>query len=699
MAADPYRYFRIEAAELTEQLGQGVLELERSPPDGDTVARLLRAAHTLKGAARVVQEIEIAERAHTIEEVLAGHRGSDGPLTGEQVARLLGLLDATTDRIATLGQPAQTQPARTQPAVGPAAGRAPTTGSAPTAGPTQDAAPAPATGSAGPDTMALEAASGWRADSGDVEALLETVVETCAQVASLPRAVASLAETSRDLSGAAANDLVVLGRHLGQTVERTERGLRQIRSSAERLRLVPAGALFPALRRAVRDVASVQGKRVDFVCSGGEIRVDPYVLSAVYGAMLHVVRNAVAHGIEPEPRRTAAGKPAAGAVSLAVTRRGSRVRFSCRDDGRGFDLDAVRRVAQRGATEIQDADRDDLLALVLSGGITTSGAVTEVSGRGVGLDVARDVAERLGGTIAARTETGLGATVEIEVPLSLVSFDGLLVVVAGVTAAIPLESVRHCLRLESTAIARTGMDATVNHEGRAVPFVPLASVLAPAETTPTAVRGPEPAVTVVVVAADEGTAAFGVDRLLGTEPVVMRSLPDLAPAAEVVGGLCVDADGDPRVVLDPHGLVRLARRGGGSTGPFPGDEAPVQGRRGPILVIDDSLTTRMLERSILESAGHDVDVACSGEEALDKARTQRYSVFLVDIEMPGMDGFMFIERVRADPELRDIPSILISSRASDEDRQRGIRAGARMHVAKGEFDQNRLLRAIDELVR
>jgi len=197
----------------------------------------------------------------------------------------------------------------------------------------------------------------------------------------------------------------------------------------------------------------------------------------------------------------------------------------------------------------------------------------------------------------------------------------------------------------------------------------------------------------VLVAADGEQVAVGADRLAGTSTLVVRPLPELAPAAPVIGGVAMDLDGNPRLVLDAHGLIAEARRGGPA-----GATAAAPARRLPILVVDDSLTTRMLERSILESAGYEVDLAASGEEGLAKARGREYALFLTDIDMPGIDGFTFVAETRADPDLQHVPAILVSSRAGAEDRQRGAAVGAAAYVVKGEFNQEELLAHIHRLV-
>jgi two-component system chemotaxis sensor kinase CheA len=196
----------------------------------------------------------------------------------------------------------------------------------------------------------------------------------------------------------------------------------------------------------------------------------------------------------------------------------------------------------------------------------------------------------------------------------------------------------------------------------------------------------------VVVQVDDRSVAVGVDRLRGTSHIVMRSLSSVVEVDPIIAGASLDAEGHPQLVLDPKGLIDMAHRATG----FAEDEAKVE--RAPILVIDDSLTTRMLERSILESAGYTVDLAMSAEEALMKSRERRYALFLVDVEMPGMDGFEFVATTRADPVLRDTPAILMTSRDAPEDRRRGEQVGAHAYIIKSEFDQRRLLQIIRTLV-
>jgi two-component system chemotaxis sensor kinase CheA len=263
--------------------------------------------------------------------------------------------------------------------------------------------------------------------------------------------------------------------------------------------------------------------------------------------------------------------------------------------------------------------------------------------------------------------------------------EALLVAVEEQRIAIPLDAVRNTRRVEDSAIARLASGATVAYGGQAIAFVPLIKALGARRWAA------DRSWTVVIVEGTGGLAAIGVDQLLGTARIVVRPLPEHMLAGAVVAGATLDAEGNPQLVLDPDGLVALAL----AVDAGAPDAAPV---RRAVLIIDDSLTTRMLEQSILESAGYEVDLAISAEDGLEAARRKPYALFLVDVEMPGMDGFTFVERIRADPRLHHVPAVLVTSRGADQDRQRGRAAGAQDYVVKSEFDQTELLALILRLV-
>jgi two-component system, chemotaxis family, sensor kinase CheA len=632
MAKDPLRYFRIEARDLLARISSGTLELERGGSAG-TVPALLRSAHTLKGAARVVRQVEIADLAHRIEDVLQPFRDPGAPVPRDRIDELLALVDAIAARLAALP---------------------------------------PAPGAGGADDPLFPALGHARGDDADLDALL-----------------AGLSQIGHDLGAARS---AVVDRGLATVLDRIGGELALAREAGERLRLTPASALFPVLERAVRDAAVSAGRQVGFEGRGGDLRLEAAVLDVVQPALIQLVRNAVAHGIGNEAVRRAAGKPAAGRVEIEVVRDGHRACFRCSDDGAGLDLEAVRQALLRGGADpaqIAALDRDALVTRLLQGGITTAASVTGLAGRGVGLDVVREALLRLRGEVTARPMAGGGTSFELVVPLSRASLDVLVVEVGGQTAAIPLDAVRGTLRIDVADIVRSSDRDAISHRGELVGLVPLVLDAGRSGMTRRSGAAAAAAVTAVVVAAAGSTAALAVDRLRGIETVVLQPLPAAAAAAPIVLGTHLDAEGRPRLVLDPRELANVADRLASSPPPL----------SAPILIVDDSLTTRMLEASILESAGFATDIATSGEEALLKAQRRPYALFLVDVEMPGMDGFGLVERLRADPSTRETPCVLVSSRAAAEDRLRGAEAGASAYIVKSDFDQARFLARVASLVR
>ena len=690
MATDPYRYFRVEARELLEQLGQGLLDLEKGAGDATTVARLLRVAHTLKGAARVVRQPAIADHAHALEDLLGPWRDAPDAPPRDTVDASLALLDAIGAGLGALDLPAPAAAPRPDP---------------------QSRAAAP--------TETLHTVRTVRADVADMDLLLDSLTQAHAQVAALRRGLtatlrafgladgladrldprrgradAPAGELSQVASHAMAEELrSLLGgveRGLGASVDQMDRELRQVREAAEQLRLVPAAALFTPLERTVRDAAQLLGRRVAFEARGGDVRLDAEWIETLQGALLQLARNAVAHGIESEAARIAAGKPVQGRVTLEVARRDRHLVFRIGDDGAGIDAQAVRLAAQRKGwptPALRELDGPGLLQLLMRGGLSTASVVTEVSGRGIGLDVVRDAVQRLGGRVAVQTQPGVGTTLELVVPMSVTSLQALVVEAGGRRVALPLAAVRRALRHGAHELARTARGEAMLHDGEAIAYAALAELLQPGRTAPRTGQA-----SALVVEGAGTRAAIGVDRILGTATLVLRPLPELAPATALVAGTSIDVEGRPQIVLDADALVAQAQAAGVAAPP---PAAP----RLPVLVVDDSLTTRMLEQSILESAGYAVHAAVSAEDALEQARRQRYALFLVDVEMPGMDGFSFIEHAGADPALRDVPAILVTSRCSPEDRRRGEQVGARGYIVKSEFVQADFLRQVEQWVQ
>ncbi|WP_224360304.1 hybrid sensor histidine kinase/response regulator [Hyalangium versicolor] len=675
-----FGHFQVEARELLEQLGHGFVSLQEGAEDARMVPQLFRWAHTLKGAAQVVKQVRLAEMAHAVEDALAPYRDRGEPLPRESLGDFLRLVGQMRAALAELTSPA-TLASESRP-MGPAV-----------------------------ETVRVELAA--------LDELLDGVAEAVVQLGGLRQAVeavgharhasgglleqltspaatsATPAERARWLSRTLAvaeglNDaLSRAGRWLDGGLGKAEGELVQLRDASHALRLVPTSSLHAALELAAHEAAASLGKRVSLQLEGGDVRLDGHVLAAVRQALLHVVRNAVDHGLEAPEERLSLGKPETGRISLRVERHGGRVRFTCEDDGRGVDLGRVRSAAvERGLVTREEAESFDeqaLLELLFRAGFSTASAVTDVSGRGVGLDVLLDTAQQFKGEASATSRPGLGACFQLEVPVSLTSQEVLEAEAGGQRVLLPLHALSASVRLPGEALTWTGPRATFTHEGRALPFLPLLAALGQPES---ARARPWSA---VVLGRGQEQVAVGLDRMHGIRRVVVKPLPPSVPRLPLVAGASFDAQGEPLLVLDMAGVAQQVRQGAAHL-----VEPRVTHHR-HILVVDDSVTTRMLEQSILESAGYTVDLAASGEEGMERALRNRYSLIIVDVEMPGMNGLEFTRRLRGTPALAAIPIIMVSSLATEEARKQGQQAGVSAYIVKGEFDQPGFLATVARL--
>ena len=633
----------MEAQELASQLEAGLLSYDEHP---EVLPELFRFAHTLKGGARVVRREVIADLAHAMEDVLAHHREAATQLGKQEIMELLRIVDAVRSEL-------------TPPEVSMAA----------------NASDGGARGPVGPGDLQTV-----RIDSTEMDDLAAGVHEASALSAALRAELDGLAQLrKRGISSELAEKVAEQDRRFTTLTGSLELQLRRLGQQLGVLRLIEASRAFPELERAAHDAAVFTDKQIAFAVRGGGVKLDGHVLSPLRGALLHLVRNAVAHGIETPELRRERGKPEAGCVEVLVERRGARIAFVLRDDGAGIDLPAVRRAAaERGLPIADDAGFD----LIFQPGVSTSSAVSDLSGRGVGLDAVRMTVRKLKGSIEVSSQPGCGTRFEIVVPVSLSSMPALVVGIGARRLLVPLDTIAATVLLVPGNWAARGDGRVLLHEDSALPLHDLQSLLEPDG------KRKEPRVA-LVLATSRGRVALAADGLFGTREIIVRPLPGAAGESALVLGTSFDSQGDPELVLDPEGLGQSAR------GAERVDEAPRRKSR-RILVVDDSLTTRMLEQSILEGAGYEVDLASSAQEGLQKAMQDQYGLIVTDVEMPGMNGYEFTAETRRRPELRAIPVIMVSSLGSEESRKRGAEAGISAYIVKGEFDQGAFLGVVRE---
>ena len=468
------------------------------------------------------------------------------------------------------------------------------------------------------------------------------------------------------------------------------RSLNDLQDRATRIQMVPVATITDQLHRAVRDLSRAQGKDVRWDARGTDTEIDRGVLLQLSDSLIHLVRNAVDHGIETVAEREAAGKPPYGTIRLHAMQLGSEVIIAVTDDGRGIDTAGVSRQAGRQGIETDGLSQEEILGLTFQPGLSTSSFVTDVSGRGVGLDVVRTNVEASRGRVEVRSTIHVGTEFRIIVPITLAVLRCLLIEAGGQRFALPFHRVILTQADDPSTRGHAGGRSMIWANGEPVPLSTLSETL-DARAAAIPAGGP-----IVVLADTSRRHAFQVDCLVGQRDVVLKGLSRLLPHLPAVAGASVEPDGSVLVVLDPPGLIHQAMLTARSTAAPAAGRPDVPQRR--ILVVDDALTVRELQRSILERAGFSVRVASDGAQALGKLAEQPADLVLSDVEMPTMDGFALTEAIRAHPSLANTPVLILSSRSSDADRQRGLDAGADGYIAKSGFDEASLLAAVNRLL-
>ena len=401
------------------------------------------------------------------------------------------------------------------------------------------------------------------------------------------------------------------------------------------------------------------------------------------------MRNAVDHGIEP-PDERGAGKETVATICLRARQLGSDVIIAVTDDGRGIDLERVREKAARMGFETADLTNDEILQLIFRSGLSTTNFVTDMSGRGVGLDVVKTQVEAARGRIEVRSEPGVGSEFRIVVPITLAVLRCLVVEAGGQRFALPF----HRVVLSQAHNSASEIQA----EGRSVVWVDDQPVTVSTLTQTLDLSSEGPTAGPIVVLTDSSRShAFQVDRLIGQRDVVLKGLSRLLPPLPAVAGAGIEPDGSIFVVLDPPGLIQRARQM--KRGVVVDDSMrQIDTPRHRVLVVDDALTVRELQRSILERAGFDVRTAVDGIQALTMLAESPADLVLTDVEMPNLDGFGLTEAIRSLPALANVPILILSSLSSDADRQRGLDVGADGYIVKSGFDESGLLAAVNRLL-
>ncbi|MCB4771643.1 hybrid sensor histidine kinase/response regulator [Ancylobacter sp. Lp-2] len=740
--------FRAELDMQSQALTASLLALERDPVATAELEAAMRAAHSLKGAARIVELMPAVRVAHAMEECLVAAQNGQLRLRQEHIDALLKGVDllgavaadetagATAEpRIAVFLQaleaasraeppavPAEVPVSPVSPLPAPAAGLVPD--DAPVTFPTSF--PAPEAPSAGTERMIrITAQSMTRLLGLAGESLIEarrlrpfadSLQRLRRHHAELARALdtarAGLPPDAGD--GPAAQALAIARAALGESrdylagrfaeldsIDRRSTDLAN-RLYAETLesRMRPFEDGVRSYSRTVRDLSRALGKQARLAIVGGSTGIDRDILDQLDAPLGHLLRNAIDHGLETPAERQAVGKPAEGLIRLEARHTAGLLQIIVADDGRGVDLDRLRQVvverhliAEEAAARLSEAE---LLEFLFLPGFSMKPTVSDVSGRGVGLDAVQATVKEMRGRVVITNRPGEGTRFLFELPLTLSVIRTLLVEVDGEPYALPLAGITRTLKLERSAIETL--------EGR--PHFrfgdwPVGLVTAHELLERGAARPDTAEIAVVVIGENEGTYGLIVDGFLGERELVVRLLDPRLGKIKDISAAALMEDGSPVLIVDMDDLLQSADKlavAGAVRSLRQSSAATAQSRRKRVLVVDDSLTVRELERKLLDQHGYVVEIAVDGMDGWNAVRSEAFDLVVTDVDMPRMDGIELVTLIKRDPRLNRLPVMIVSYKDREEDRRRGLDAGADYYLTKSSFHDETLIHAVEDLI-
>ncbi len=744
--------FRAELNEHVQTMTDGLLALEQGSVSGEKRQAMLentfRAAHSLKGAARAVGVTVIEQLAHALESILDGIQRDAIELTADLFTTCYQALDAiqavqvayeageTTPPVQALQALTTLDPFRPSPKE--TVQERAQEEAAPTESSVKEAAPiTPTTTSSAVDETIRVGVSKLDALMAQLTELLVTKIRAEQHLTQIQQLQEFAARWQREWlavrsvygkaarQGAGQNGSGKDVERLLEYLETSQERLREVNVSIgnmardyandsmhmslvidgleddiKRVRMQPLSTITGPFGRMVRDMAREAGKEARLRIVGGNTEMDKQVLEQIKDPLIHLLRNAVDHGIEPPEEREAAGKPRRGTVTLTAEQLGQDVVICISDDGTGLDLEAIQQaIAKHDKIEAESLTEAEIIDAIFRPGITTSRIITDISGRGVGLDVVRRNVEALQGRVYVEWTPEGGASFTLTLPLRLTSSRGLLVHASDELFAIPLNNVERIIHVSPEEITPLEGHDTVHYNGQPIPLVWLSDVL---NLPRTDTEHGESSTSVIILSAIERRMAFAVDGLAGEQEVVVKGLGKQLARVAGIAGATIIGTGDVILILNVADLIRLGLHGerGSVLRALEQTKSPMQMRaKHRILIVDDSITTRTLEKNILEAIGYNIQVATDGQEALNTiAESGVPDLIISDIIMPRVDGFELTEHVKKDPKTAQVPVILVTSLDSAEDKTRGIEAGADAYIVKSAFDQSNLLETIEQLI-
>ena len=740
--------FKTSSEERLQALDEGILHLEKNPQDLSVVENIMREAHSLKGDSNMLGVADLGKVAHQVENILGAVKRRETPMTPDVCDRLAHGMVAMKQLVheASTGEPTGVNVFYVLAELMGASSDTPPP-------PNSPPPPSPSPSSAGPavddSTNALDQASKYKIETIRVPTtsldslmtqsgeLTVTKIRVAHRLAEIDAITNLWEEWSRDLfmnrflfheaqqgkqvwrqlegfHGRTEQHLDLLGRLVGQLssalYEDTTR-LEMITDGLEEgirtLRLLPLSTIFNLFPRLVRDLARQENKQVELVIEGGETRADKRILEEMKDPLLHMIRNAIDHGIESPAERKRKGKPETATITLRGYQTPTSIVLEICDDGRGLDVESIKQTAVRRGLyrpeELEMLTPGQIQALILSPGFSTRTMVTEISGRGVGLDVLRTNVERLKGSIEVHSTPGQGCTIRIQLGTTLATAHVLLVTANGHTYALPVEFVQTACLVQASDIFTLEGHSTIVFDNQPVSVAWLADLLSLPGGSNGRVKSADQRLSCIILQTGHDKLGIFVDALIDEQDVVLKPQSQLLKRVRYISGATILGTGEVCMVLNPPDLIAAVRHrinqaalGSGGDGAI--EMGLTEQRPRCILLVEDSIATRTQEKRILESAGYEVVTAVDGVDGFNKLQSRAFDAVISDIQMPNLDGLQLTERIRQHREYNELPVVLVTTLASDADRQRGAEAGANAYITKGSFNQEVLLETLERLI-
>lgn len=727
-----------EARDHIALLGDGLDALERDPADRENINTIFRSAHTIKGSSRMLKLITISDTAHNLEDVLGAMR--EGSLAysselGQLLYRGVDTLAALVDRLAEGGELPTVDESLCNALALAAKGESITVPAA-TASPPENCADEEISSVQiiAPPPLA-PSATGHSEQHSTIESKLKASDTVRVKMSKLDELIKLMGEV---ISGHARSrqrlidiheiermnfDTATTASETGRTALKTslhgfaltlrddvlaqELLMDELHSKALIMRMLPLSIVLDPVGRMVRELADSVGKDVECLVSGSEIELDRQLIDKLNEPVLHLLRNAVDHGIEMPAVRQAAGKLERGRITLSVRQDGGWVLIEIADNGGGIPIEVIREKAVRkGFLTDEKAlalNEQEIIELIFLPGFSTSPIITDISGRGVGMDaVKRCIVDDMQGVVSVENRPGLGTTFALRLPLSLAIMRVLLVEVGGIPFGFSAQYVAKLLRVPQSEILNIAERRAVIIRNEFVPVVPLEEMLRipPHHTRSTTQSKKHEGLLLLVVHVHSEKLALIVDDLLDERDMVIKPLPKHMSHLTMVSGMVTTGKNELVDILHVPVLLEMARSARGEA-LLHRENTVALNMDGPllrVLIVDDSLNTREIEKDVLEAHGYLVTLAEDGLDGLRKAQLGEFDAVLTDVEMPNMDGFTLTERLRQIDKYRDKPIIIITSREKEEDKRRGIQVGADAYIVKGDFDQSNLIDILRNLL-